>query len=151
MITLEDMQLNGCIDGQVRGSELVHNGGWYDVTGKKIGWGDLSFEDLKQLSEKLPVDKVLLVLSEQDSYWNFVEEINLDNVSPTGFSHDVNEKEKNPEKEYVWEHIYWAVFDGKMYRVDKYNETPPVEKIYKDSTYTQISKETMVALLSGQS
>lgn len=34
--------------GAVRGKDLVHNGGWYNGVGEKIGWGDLAVEDIKK-------------------------------------------------------------------------------------------------------
>jgi hypothetical protein len=59
--------------GQLRGDELVHNGGWYNRKGEKLGWGDLSARDLARIAMELKDGELFVILGEQDSYWNFVK------------------------------------------------------------------------------
>lgn len=60
----------GIVSGQIRGDEYVHNGGWYNRLGDKIGWGDLTEMDLSHLAGEMNEDETFIVLSEADSYWN---------------------------------------------------------------------------------
>ena len=41
--------------GQLRGKQVAHNGGWYNGLGEKIGWGDLSQDDLSRIASQLPL------------------------------------------------------------------------------------------------
>lgn len=56
--------------GQMRGNQHVHNGSWYDRDGLKIGWGDLSKDDIFRIAKTIPRDDVFYVVGEHDSYWN---------------------------------------------------------------------------------
>jgi hypothetical protein len=55
--------------GQMRSHDLVHNGGWYNGNGERLGWGDLSPKDLQKISEEIPEGESFFILSEQDSFW----------------------------------------------------------------------------------
>lgn len=50
--------------------KLVHNGGWYNREGEKIGWGDLSLSDMENVQRHLESGGVFIVLSETDSCEN---------------------------------------------------------------------------------
>jgi hypothetical protein len=63
----------GIRQGQMRGNQHVHNGSWYDRDGLKIGWGDLSKDDIFRIAYKIPDDDVFYVVGEHDSYWNAPE------------------------------------------------------------------------------
>lgn len=58
--------------GQTRASRNVHNGGWYNKAGEKLGWGDLDAEDFRRISMELEEGELFVVLHESDSFWNFV-------------------------------------------------------------------------------
>jgi hypothetical protein len=60
----------GIRTGQIRAMEHVHNGSWYDRDGLKIGWGDLTKEDIFRIAKAIPEDDVFYVVGEHDSYWN---------------------------------------------------------------------------------
>jgi len=68
-----DCRLFGLRQNQMRMDDFVHNGGWYNCKGEKIGWGDLSPNDIVRLSQELEDGEDFYVLGEQDSYWNFVK------------------------------------------------------------------------------
>jgi hypothetical protein len=57
-------------EGQLRSNQHVHNGSWYDRDGLKLGWGDLSKEDIFRIAATIPTDDVFYVVGEHDSYWN---------------------------------------------------------------------------------
>lgn len=90
--------------GQIRGEDFVHNGGWYNARGEKIGWGDLSFNDMVLLSSRLDHDDVFVILSESDSFWNFVEEIGV-----IGSMSEVEPTADNPGVEYVTAKAMYAI------------------------------------------
>ena len=66
-------QLFGLRCGQIRGKDFVHNGGWYNKAGEKLGWGDLSVEDFQRIRRELEEGEMFIILGESDSFWNFVE------------------------------------------------------------------------------
>jgi len=112
---LEKYGLRG--DGQMRADDFIHNGGWYNAKGEKIGWGDLSRGDLQRISMEIPEGDVFYVLSESDSFWNFVES----NPGLTGEFCETAPTEKNPGLEYVRSKVMWVVVRGGNYSISKYN------------------------------
>lgn len=58
--------------GQIRGKDFVHNGGWYNRLGEKLGWGDLSTDDFFRIRRELEEGEMFIILGESDSFWNFV-------------------------------------------------------------------------------
>ena len=66
--------LFGLYCGQMRGGDakMTHNSGWYNKSGEKLGFGDLSVKDFKKISKELEKDELFIILGESDSFWNFV-------------------------------------------------------------------------------
>lgn len=95
--------------GQMRGSSEVHNGGWYNGNGEKIGWGDLSKSDLNKISKGLKPDEVFIVLGEQDSFWKFVTRYGI-----IGAMCQVKPDEQEPGVDYVVEHARIAIFPNEV-------------------------------------
>ena len=62
----------GLRTGQMRSRETIHNGGWYNAVGSKIGWGDLNPADYEVIQRNLDDGDVFVILSESDSFWSFV-------------------------------------------------------------------------------
>ncbi len=58
--------------GQIRGKDFVHNGGWYNRAGEKLGWGDLSTDDFFRIRREIEEGEMFIILGESDSFWNFV-------------------------------------------------------------------------------
>jgi len=50
-------------------TKLTHNSGWYNKSGEKLGWGDLSNKDMTRISRELKADEIFITLGEQDSHW----------------------------------------------------------------------------------
>lgn len=110
----------GITTGQIRshsGGELVHNGGWYDISGAKVGWGDLTEDDLRRISAELREGEKFIVLGEQDSFWKFVRR-----PGPIGALADVDTAtEQNPGLDHVRECARWVVVPGQIYHICPYS------------------------------
>lgn len=116
LLTLAWMEANGCKTSQMRGTgHLVHNGGWYNAAGEKIGWGDLDEADLNRLADNLPSDAVLFILGEQDSFWKFV----TFNPGIVGDMCQTSADEKLPGMEYVLSKAFMVLVNGQWYYVDR--------------------------------
>ena len=65
----------GIVSAQKRDPKerVVANAGWYNGRGEYVGFGDLSASDLVKLAQVLQVGEVFVVLSENDSFRNFVK------------------------------------------------------------------------------
>lgn len=123
LVTKEWMLARGCTSGQVRMRETVHNGGWYNATGEKIGWGDLNQDDIDQIAQRLPKDGVLFILGEQDSFWRFV----VHNPGPIGACCVTTDSEQRPGLEYVLDRAFLVFVRNTAYWIDKYgcaSQTP---------------------------
>lgn len=94
-------------------TRLVHNGGWYNNHGEKIGWGDLSDKDFQRISRGLKTGEVFVVLGEVAATWNFTD-------SAPNKSITVGLKEESPGIDYVAMHAAYVITRKKMYVVDRY-------------------------------
>lgn len=60
--------------GQMRANRIVHNGNWYNKKGEKIGWGDLSKDDLQTISSQINDNELFVILGEHDGFWKLTPE-----------------------------------------------------------------------------
>lgn len=99
--------LFGIYGGQTRSgkTKIIHNGGWYSSSGDKLGWGDLSAEDFQRISSELESDELLIILGEEDSYWNFSEHPDLSMEAPG--------------TDYVAERARYVIARNQLWRVEK--------------------------------
>lgn len=97
--------------GQMRGKGFCHNAGWYNKAGEKLGWGDLSFEDILRISKSISENEVFLILSERDSFWNFVTKPGI-----IGAMCETSPDEKSPGIDYVLEKFTYLITKGKIYK-----------------------------------
>ncbi len=106
--------LFGLVRGQIspRKLKLVHNGGWYNHLGQKIGWGDLSSKDFRRISSGLKKGELFIVLSEKDSFWAFVS-----SIGATGGLSAVREEERSPGVSYVADRALYVIAPRKIYAV----------------------------------
>lgn len=102
-----DCRLFNLRSGQMRMDDFVHNGGWYNSNGEKIGWGDLSPHDINKLTAELEDGEDFYVLGEQDSYWKFVKWAN-----PVGTTIDADPN--NPGIYYVKKNARYLIQKGKF-------------------------------------
>lgn len=105
-----DCRLFGLRQNQMRMDDFVHNGGWYNSQGEKIGWGDLSPNDIVRLSQELEDGEDFYVLGEQDSYWNFVKWAKTNGEVSASISPDAT----NPGIKYVNEKARYLIQRGKF-------------------------------------
>jgi hypothetical protein len=97
--------------GQMRGGsgKLTHNSGWYNKSGEKLGWGDLSVSDMKRIAKEIGNDELFIVLSEGNSHWNFV-----------GCTATVDLDEHAPGAQYVAEKAMYIIGRRKYYYVERF-------------------------------
>lgn len=107
----------GLICGQMRGGidSMTHNSGWYNANGEKLGWGDLSLRDFNRIAEELEPGEVFIILSERDSFWNFVEQIGM-----IGALCKTNEKEQHPGRKYMQEKAMYIIRPGEIFYVKEW-------------------------------
>jgi hypothetical protein len=43
-------------------SKITHNSGWYNKSGEKLGWGDLSLKHFKRIADEIAEDELFIVL-----------------------------------------------------------------------------------------
>lgn len=102
----------GLCCGQMRGgsTKIGHNSGWYNKAGEKLGFGDLNAEDVRKIQDNLEPGQFFVVLSEHDSFWNFVRA-----YGPIGAMCVRDEKEEAPGQEYIAERFMYAVSKDMIY------------------------------------
>jgi hypothetical protein len=86
-------------------NKIVHNGGWYNKSGEKLGWGDLSREDFERISKELEHGESFIVLNEQDSFWKFATMHGGPKVEAPGI-------------DYVAQHAKYVISKDQPYKVD---------------------------------
>lgn len=104
--------------GQMRGgaTKMAHNNGWYNKTGEKLGWGDLSAEDFQRIYRELENDELFIVLGEQDSFWNFVTH----NPGIIGSMCATKPTADTPGVDYVAEKCRYIISRDGLHLVDDY-------------------------------
>ena len=101
--------------GQCCGKDFVHNGGWYNRDGEKLGWGDLSPADFLKISNEVEDDELFIILTEQDSFWNFVTRVSI-----IGSMAAVKPDIDAPGVDYVAEKCYYIIAKHQLYLVRPY-------------------------------
>ncbi len=72
-------QLFGLSHDQVRCPRLVTNAGWFNSAGEKIGYGDLSADDIRRISsEEINWGELFIVLEEDDHRSNLPKDLKHD-------------------------------------------------------------------------
>ncbi len=107
--------LFGLSCGQIRSKDFVHNGGWYNRAGEKLGWGDLSVDDFQRIYRELNDDELFIILGERDSFWNFVTRPGL-----IGSMAETEPTVEAPGVDYVAEKCRFIIGRNGLYLVDEY-------------------------------
>jgi hypothetical protein len=107
--------LFGLACGQMRGRQFVHNGGWYNKAGEKLGWGDLSVDDFMTIALELEEGEVFIVLHERASFWQFVTRPGLLG-SDAQTAVDIN----SPGLDYVSENAAYIIAPCEIFVVDRH-------------------------------
>lgn len=77
----------GFLNNQMRLDSIIHNAGWFNIKGERIGCGDLSLKDLQTIAKSIPAGEIFIALNEADSGWNIPSELNH---SEPGFHYVIN-------------------------------------------------------------
>lgn len=118
-----ESKMFGLHEGQMTSPDLVHNGGWYNKLGEKIGWGDLCPANMAIISAEIPGDELFIILSEQNSFWKFVKR-----PGAIGLLSEVDSlKEYKPGIEYVLEKCKIIIKTSEVLVVYTYGDKPPKE------------------------
>src|SRR3989338_918088 len=129
--------------GQCRGDDFVHNGGWYNRAGEKLGFGDLAPADFLEVSNNLEDGEMFIILSESDSFWKFVYRPGL-----IGSMAAVKPDVEAPGVEYVAEHAMYVIARHQFYFVDRYGRKEGVVTM-GGLDFGVISKEEVNQLIAG--
>lgn len=116
MLTKERLESMGLKSGSIRNKQVVHNGGWYNSNGVKIGWGDLSQEDFTRIQENLLENELFVVLREYDSFWCFVT-----HCGPVGWLCKTSSQEPHPGQDYVVEHAIFVIARDKVHCISRFS------------------------------
>lgn len=91
--------------GQNRIDDVVRNAGWFNQRGEKLGYGDVSLQDLDNIAGDIPDGELFIVLNEGDTNWNIPS--NLDRF--------------NPGIDYVMNHAKWIISGFKDTKYNLYS------------------------------
>lgn len=108
--------LFGLSCGQMRHHDMVHNGGWYNQLGEKLGWGDLCPTDFKRIAAELEDGEIFIVLREDDSFRNFVTH----NPGTIGSDCTTKPDAEAPGVEYVAEKCRFIITKSRLYFVARH-------------------------------
>ena len=131
-------------EGQMRGDDLIHNGGWYNKLGEKIGWGDLSNEDFLTIRAGVEPGECFIILSEADSFWNFVT-----NIGPIGSMCTTKPTVNFPGIEYVKEHARYVITSNGVFGIDDFPIKEPsyISKPWRGRGRTDVNDEIQVEIV----
>lgn len=106
----------GLHSGQMRSREKqAHNGAWYNQDGVRVGWGDLSSDDLRNIQKNLDPSDYFFVLPES-SFWHFVR-----HHGPIGSMCDTDPTIDHPGLKYVKDNFrYLVTRDGFFFKSHGY-------------------------------
>ncbi len=127
----------GLITSQTRSQKFIQNTSWYNKKGYKIGWGDLSPQDIRNIMKNIHKDELFIVLQETESFWKFVFYGDPVLGDLFGVSHTDIE---NPSNEFLIQYCQFLIGRRKLYYVhDKNNHNKVIE--FKQLPITIINRE----------
>lgn len=139
MLTKDSLPQLGLREGIMVNTSMVHNGGWYNSKGEKIGWGDLGPNHFQKIQAELKPGELFIVLGERDSFWNFVTYIGV-----TGSLSKVSSKEKNPGVNYLVEKARWCITKDVVYHLDDYRN---VDDVLHGISYFGLARKTLAKMI----
>ena len=121
--------------GQMNNGRRGHNAGWYNARGEKLGWGDLSQEDVDRLMAILPEGELFITLPESASFWDFVTDI-----GQFGWTCATDPTVENPGIEYVLKRTGLILAKGREVRVEPWSSFPASTLVKGSDTFTTVKK-----------
>ena len=103
--------------------KITHNSGWYNRSGEKLGWGDLSTDDFLRISNEIAEDELFIILGEQDSFLNFVEF-----PGAIGGMSIIRPEEKTPGVYFIAEKCRYIIARGKLYYISRYGDVEDITR-----------------------
>jgi hypothetical protein len=137
--------LFGLYCGQCRSDDFVHNGGWYNRAGEKLGWGDLSPQDFQRISDKLDDGELFIVLYESDSFWNFVTH----NPGIIGSMCATKPTVGAPGVDYVAKKCCYIIASHQLYYVDRYGNLEEHTFERKGLQFTVLKRDVATKLIAS--
>ena len=124
-----------------KGIKIVHNGGWYNKFGERLGCGDLSTEDFQRISKKLRKDELFIVLTESAASWNFTKR--------KKFPRGVKLKIEAPGVKYVAEHAMYVIARNQMYVIQRFRISKKSTFKCRELQFNIITHDALKALMTG--
>lgn len=122
----------GFLNGQIRHNAIITSAGWYNFGGQKLGYGDLSIQDIAKISLSISADDIFFVLSEGDSFWNLPKEFNS----------------SEPGTKYVIANASWVITTSIIVR--SRTDIRKAEKVSKDGIeYVRIPRHSVEEVLTA--
>ena len=131
--------------GQIRSRDFVHNGGWYNRAGEKLGWGDLSLADFQKIAEDLEEGELFVILHESDSFWNFVERPGI-----IGSMAVVKPTVEAPGVEFVAEKAAYIIAPMECYYVDRYGSHKEIRTTIDGMPFTVLKADDVKTFITRQ-
>lgn len=94
-----------------RNDTAIRNASWYNGAGEKLGWGDLSFDDLKRVAAGLRRNEVFIILDQRTSYFAFLYPESHAWAMPNG-------RPNAPGRAFVARHARFAILPGRLCVID---------------------------------
>jgi hypothetical protein len=112
---------------QQRISSIATNAGWFNSKGERIGMGDLSMEDIFNISIGIENSESFYILSEVDHSWNLPSHLNA----------------TSPGIDYVYDKAIWAIIKNQPLKI--VNDLEVNERVVFDSkcTYYEVSRDNL--------
>ncbi len=93
----------GLTNGQQKNQAVLHNAGWFNQDGEKLGYGDVTLTDIRNIHFGLASDnECFAILSEKATGWNLPTQLNS----------------AEPGPDYIKANALWFVTTSGMYHFD---------------------------------
>jgi hypothetical protein len=105
--------------GQFRGRSagLTERSGWYNCDGERLGYGDLSLDDMVRIAIGIAENELFIVVPEEAAFWPFVNR----QRNPSGDIHNTEPRGETPGTDYVAAHCRYVIARRKIFCVSSAN------------------------------
>ena len=99
----------------------VRNASWFNAAGEKLGWGDLSFDDLHRIAAGLRGRETFIILDQSYGYFAFLFPKHFRNAGRKG-------PMDRPGASYVRRHARYEIMKDGVWTVDPDGVRKPLKK-----------------------